>query len=190
MALSDAEHSYLAASITASVAEEREEAERIVYEQELENRSRRRLRMLTVVWSLTALVAVLAVFAFAQWQRSENLVEQADAIAAADDLAEFSHFLRAHDPELAVLVALRAVETTINANVHVTDLSYNALTQGVRALDIRSPLGDRENAIGIDLAEIIFIARSHLTRGFTHEECLVLRLESCPIDTIASPLDP
>ena len=189
LALSDTERSLINASVDARDFEEREEAVRVEHEHELEDQSRRRLRMLAVVWTLTALVAVLAVFAFAQWQRSENLVKQSVASAAADDLAGLSDYVRTRDPELATLIALRAVEITLNVEAPVTVMSYNALTQAVRKLDIPSPEGGRENAIGITVAEIIVIARSNLTRGFTHDECAALGFGTCPTDTIASPLD-
>ncbi len=194
LALSDVEHLYLEESIAVSDAEEREETERTQHEHELEHRSRRRLRLLAVVWTLTALVAVLAIFAFAQWQRSENLAERAETNAIADQLASISDVQRAHDPELALLLALRAVETTIDADAPVTPLSEAALVLAMRTLGFPPPpgpaSGDIEIARGPPLDEIIILARSNLTRGLTQHECsLYLGYPICPNDTIASPLD-
>jgi hypothetical protein len=194
LALSDIEHLYLEESIAISIAEDREEVERVHHEEELEDQSRRRLRMLAVVWTLTALVAVLAVFAFAQWQRSENLADRAEVNAIADQLASISDVQRPHDPELALLLALRAVETTLDADEPVTRLSEAALVLAMRTLGFPPPAGpasgDIEVARGPPISEIVFLARSNLTRSFTQRECsLYLGYAICPIDTIASPLD-
>ncbi len=188
LALSDAEHSYLAASVEASTIEEREEAERIRYEHELEIRSRRRLRMLVVVWAMTALVAVLAIFAFAQWRRSEMLVRQTEVIAIADQYASMSEAQRATDPELALLLALHAVEITKDAGYEVTLPSRVALTLSMRALGMPLPPDTDQQLANDSLAALIDTARSHLNRGFTPQECsLLLGLDACPADTIASP---
>ena len=190
LALSDIEHLFLEESIDISAAEDREEVERVHHEEELEDQSRRRLRMLTVVWTLTALVAVLAVFAFAQWQRSENLAERAEMNAAADQLASISDVQRALDPDLALLLALRAVETTLVADAPVTPLSHAALILAMRTLGIPSPASGGDTASDSSLSEIVIIARTHLTRSFAQDECsLYLGLVVCPLDTIASPLD-
>jgi len=194
LALSDVEHLYLEESIAVSDAEEREETERVEHEHEVEDRSRRRLRLLAVVWTLTALVAVLAIFAFAQWQRSENLADRAETNAIANQLASISDVQRALDPELALLLALRAVETTIEAGAPVTPLSEAALILAMRTLGFPPPVGptsgDIDVARGLPMNEIIILARSNLTRGFTQHECsLYLGYPICPVDTIASPLN-
>lgn len=188
LALSDIEYLYLQESIEISAAEEHEETKRIRHEHELEDRSRRRLHLLAVVWTLTTLVAILAVFAFAQWQRSEDLAEQAEAVAIADHLAAVAIVEREGDPQLGLLLALRAAEMTTVADGTTTPAAREALLLAVVAAAWKHPL-DEPLAPG-SLAALIDTARSQLDRRFTADECSTyLGLDTCPIDTIASPID-
>ncbi|MEN8235664.1 MAG: extracellular solute-binding protein, partial [Actinomycetota bacterium] len=199
LALSDAERSLIETSIDVRDLAEREETARLEHERVVEERSRRRLRMLVGVWALTALVAVLAVFAFAQWRRSENLAAQAEAVAAADQLARASDAERETDPELALLLALRAVEATAEEGFPATATAEEALHLAMHSASVMYPAEDGDVRIipdrirglaGIYLLPIenlVNAARSSLTRGFTADECSAYLDGECPKDTIASP---
>ncbi|MEN8234770.1 MAG: BTAD domain-containing putative transcriptional regulator [Actinomycetota bacterium] len=187
LALSDAERSLLDASAEARDLEQREESARIEHERAVEERSRRRLRMLIAVWALAALVAVLAVFAFAQWRRSESLAQRTEAVALADHLAAVAIVERDGDPQLGLLLALRAVEMTAEAGETETPVVRDALVLTIAAASGVDPSPVAESS-STGPEELIDAARSQLTRGFTPQECSTyLGLETCPIDTIASP---
>ncbi|MEA2010941.1 MAG: BTAD domain-containing putative transcriptional regulator [Actinomycetota bacterium] len=199
LALSDAERSLIEASVDARDFEEREEVARVEHEHEVEDQAQRRLRMLIGVWALTGLVAVLAVFAFAQWRRSENLASQAEAVATANQLARSSDAERESDPELALLLALRAVESTAEQGFPATIPAEEALHLAMHSASVMYPSEDGDVRIipdrirdlaGVYLLPIdnlVDAARSSLTRGFTASECTTYLDGDCPAVTIASP---
>ncbi len=80
VALTDAERGYVEASVAEREAREAEEAARIAYEEELERRSRNRLRVLAVVGIVAAVItSVLAILAFVNFQNAEEQRQIAEA---------------------------------------------------------------------------------------------------------------
>ena len=188
LALSDAERSLIEESVEFRDLEEREAAARAAHEREVEERARRRLRMIVALWALAALVAVLAVFAFAQWRRSEVLARQAETVAVADHLAAVAIVEGSHDPQLGLLLSLRAVEIASDAGSAATPTTRGALMLSIRATSEPSELGQLDATSSLD--DVIAVARSRVERVLTAEECArYLGLDSCPIETIASPPD-
>jgi WD40 repeat protein/energy-coupling factor transporter ATP-binding protein EcfA2 len=109
LAQTELEREYLAAGVAAREAEREAEDARQAREAALERRSIRRLRGLVGVLALAALVAAgLTVFAFQQSNRSKHETK----IATARQLAAASVANLDVDPELSMLLGLRAVETT------------------------------------------------------------------------------
>jgi WD40 repeat protein/DNA-binding SARP family transcriptional activator len=109
LARTELEQEYLDASLAARQAELDAEEARQAREARLERRSVNRLRALVGVLALAALVAAgLTVFAFDQSSNSKHQTK----IATARQLAAASGANLDVDPELSVLLALRAVETT------------------------------------------------------------------------------
>ena len=98
---------YVAASTTERAVERRADEERRAREMGIERRSTRRLRALVAVFAIAALVAgSLTLIATGQGRRAEREA----AISAARELAAASIANLDDDPELAVLLAVEAVE--------------------------------------------------------------------------------
>ena len=109
IAQTELEREYLATSVAAREAERLAEETRQAREAALERRSIRRLRTLVGVLAVAALVAAgLTVFAFQQSNHSKHETK----IATARQLAAASVASLDVDPELSILLALRAVEAT------------------------------------------------------------------------------
>jgi WD40 repeat protein/DNA-binding SARP family transcriptional activator len=139
LAQTELEREYLAASVAAREDEAAVEAARQAREAVLERRSVRRLRTLVVVLAVAALVAAaLSVLAFHQSSRSQHEAR----IATARQLAAASAANADVDPELAILLALRAVETTGAAHAlpEAVDALHNSIaaTREVRTLPVQT----------------------------------------------------
>ena len=176
------------------------EDERREHEQELEKRSEHHVLQLLAIWTLAAIVAALAVFGFVQWRRAESLDVYAARAAEAGRLAATAASVRATDPQLALLLALRAVETTTEAGGPVLRSAEDALHLAVQAASVAYPSVAAPTDLVIDpdgsvvtirrlpLPDLVATARSGLRRPLTAEECrLHLRMATCPDPTIAAP---
>src|SRR5581483_10294582 len=107
LAQTELERRYIETSVDARSAEEAEEEARRAREAALERRSLNRLRWLVAVLALAAVVAAgLTVFAFDQSSRSRRQAR----IARTRQLAAASIANLSSDPQLSILLALRAVE--------------------------------------------------------------------------------
>jgi WD40 repeat protein/serine/threonine protein kinase/DNA-binding winged helix-turn-helix (wHTH) protein len=130
LVLTDVERDYLTASVDGREAERRDEEERQAREALLERRSVRRLRALVAALTVaTVIAAALTSVAVSQRQRAEGeaRVATAQRLAAAADAS-----LR-EDPELSILLALEAVETTRSADGTVLREAKEALHRAVHA---------------------------------------------------------
>lgn len=201
-ALSEAERAFLEASLEQRDREVVAEEVRREHEEELEKRSERRLLQALAIWALVAVVAVLAVFAFVQWRRAESIDVHTTRAGEAGRLAATAQALRNDDPQLALLLALRAVETTTEAGGPVLRSAEDALHLSMQAAHIPYPTTNAPVDLVIDqegtavtimrlpLPELVETARSGVTRRLTDEECLLhLRMATCPDPTIARPTD-
>ncbi len=128
IAQTDLEREYLAESAAAREAERLAEEARLAHETALERRSIHRLRALVGVLAVAALVAAgLTIFAFQQSNHSKHETK----IATARQLAAASTANIDVDPELSILLGLRAVETTGGA--HALPEAVDALHRAVEA---------------------------------------------------------
>ena len=199
-ALNEVERAFLEASIAQRDREVMAEEVRREHEEELEKRSERRLLQVLAIWALVAVVAVLAVFAFAQWRRAESLDVHTARAGEAGRLAATAQAVRNDDPQLALLLALRAVETTTEAGGPVLRSAEDALHLSMQAAHIPYPAtnapvdevidqeGTAVTITRLPLPELIETARSGVNRPLTSEECLLhLRMAVCPDPTIAGP---
>ncbi len=140
LAQTELEREYLEASIAARIAEVAEEGARQAREAALERRSVNRLRALVGVLASAALVAAgLTIFAFDQSSRSK----QQATISRTRQLAAASIANLTVDPELSILLALRAVETTgggHRALPEAVDALHSAIeaSRVVRTIDTRA----------------------------------------------------
>jgi hypothetical protein len=193
LVLSEEERALLTASVAAAAAGHAGEVDRIERSRALEARSRRRLWILFATWALVAAVAMLAVFSFSQWRRSQILAVHSRSVAVADHLATVATAVTVDDPQLGALLALRAAEITIETGAGVTPTIRDAIAVAVASLQgpemEPAPAGASRDAAPTPLDELITTTRSLLSRGFTAKECSVyLGRSTCPVDTIASPL--
>ncbi|HEY7604008.1 MAG TPA: BTAD domain-containing putative transcriptional regulator [Gaiellaceae bacterium] len=140
LARTDLEREYLQASLAARQAELDAEEARAAHEAALERRSVVRLRALVGVLAVAALVAAgLTIFAFDRSASSKHQTR----IATARQLAAASVANLETDPELSILLALRAVETSPGGVGKALPEAVEALHQAVAAsrglTTIRSP---------------------------------------------------
>ncbi|HXH97156.1 MAG TPA: BTAD domain-containing putative transcriptional regulator [Gaiellaceae bacterium] len=143
IAQTDLEHRYLKASIAARSTEQAEEAARHAREVALERRSVNRLRGLVAVLAATALIAAaLTIFAFDQSSNSQHQTK----IATARQLAAASTANLDTDPELSILLALRAVETT-GGGSHALPAAVEALHQAIAASRVVRTIRTRTSAL-------------------------------------------
>jgi WD40 repeat protein/DNA-binding SARP family transcriptional activator len=118
------ERSFLDASVDARAAEEAAEEARVTREIATERRSVRRLRMTVAVVTAAALIGgLLTIIAV----RERNEAERATREATARELAGAALSTVDVDPDLSILLALRAVETTRSVDGSVVREAEEAL---------------------------------------------------------------
>jgi WD40 repeat protein/DNA-binding SARP family transcriptional activator/class 3 adenylate cyclase len=145
LAIGRPERAYLKASVDRRDQERDEEGRRRAREAEFERRSVRRLRGLVAVFAAAALIAgSLTVVATNQSNRAGREADRAESearIATARELAAAAVANLEVDPELSVLLASEAVETTRSSDGSVLPEGEEALHRAVVAsrLDLEVP---------------------------------------------------
>jgi len=145
LAIGGPERAYLKASVDRRNREREEEERRRQREAQMERRSARRLRGLVAVFAAAALIAgSLTVVATDQRRRAGREADRAERearIATARELAAAAVSNREVDPELSVLLATEAVETTRSSDGTVLPEAEEALHRAVVAsrLDLNVP---------------------------------------------------
>lgn len=129
LALTRSERAFLSSSVELRDREANAERERATRERGLERRSLRRARALVAVLAVAALVAG-TLTAIATDQRSR--AEREARIATAQRLAAEAVASLETDPELAILLALEAVETMRDPGVPVVPEAEEALHRAVQ----------------------------------------------------------
>jgi WD40 repeat protein/DNA-binding SARP family transcriptional activator len=145
LAIGRPERAYLKASVDQRDREREEEERRREHETRIERRSARRLRVLVAVLAVATLIATsLTVVATNISSRAEREAR----IATARELAAFAVANLEVDPELSVLLASEAVETTRSSDGTVLREAEEALHRAVGAsrLELKVP------GVGGDLA--------------------------------------
>jgi WD40 repeat protein len=108
------------------------EAERQQREEQVEHRSRRRLRVGIGATVVAALIGILAVFAFIQRQRADELAQQQERQSTARSLAAASLAnLDSSDPNLSLLLAIEAAEQSLRAGEAVLPEVVDALHRAI-----------------------------------------------------------
>ncbi len=130
IALSQAEHEYVAASVRERDRERAEELARVERERHLERRSIQRLRALVAALTAAALVAA-GLTAVAVGQRGR--ADRSARIATAGELASAADANLDTDPELSILLALESVETARPIGGAVLTGSTDALRRAIAA---------------------------------------------------------
>jgi DNA-binding SARP family transcriptional activator/ABC-type glycerol-3-phosphate transport system substrate-binding protein len=174
--LTGAERDYVNASVARRETEREVERSRRAHEIRLERRSVRRLRALVAVLAVASLVgASLAVIA-ADRSRDAGLSAERERVGG---LTAASVASLETDPELSLLLALHAVDAatlrpvpaaTVEA-LHwaIQEAGVEYPSQG-RVAIVEGPLGTR-GVFDLPLAQLAELARSHVARSLTPQEC-------------------
>jgi WD40 repeat protein/DNA-binding SARP family transcriptional activator/class 3 adenylate cyclase len=137
LAIGRYERAYLKASVDQRDREREEEGRRREREARIERRSARRLRGLVAVFAAAALIAgsltVVATNQSGRASREADRAEREARIATARELAAAAVANLEVDPELSVLLAIEAVQTTRSSDGTVLPESEEALHRAVVA---------------------------------------------------------
>ncbi len=161
LAIGTPERAYVKASVGQRGEDEAEESRRHAQEARTERRSRARLRALVAVFAVAALVAgTLTIVATDQSERAGAAARN----ATARELAASSVANRDTDPELSILLAMEAIDTTRSVDGSVLREAEEALHQAVLAsrIVITVPGVGGEIAWG---SEGTFVAKDPLDPG-------------------------
>jgi alpha-glucoside transport system substrate-binding protein len=141
-------------------------------------------------------VAAVAAFAVSQRNEANRLAQELADTAEPRRLAAASVLAR-DDPELAMLLAMQSLDASADAGIPAVVEAEEALHWAIQGARLAYPVTDApaEVRIGPDgptgiyslpLAQLVDLARDHLTRGFTAEECTRYDIEPCPDRTSES----
>jgi WD40 repeat protein/DNA-binding SARP family transcriptional activator/class 3 adenylate cyclase len=137
LAIGRPERAYLKASVDQRDREREEEVRRSEREAQMERRSARRLRGLVAVFAAAALIAgsltVVATNQSGRAEREADRAEREERIATARELAAAAVANLEVDPELSVLLAAEAVETTRSSGGTVLPEGEEALHRALVA---------------------------------------------------------
>jgi ABC-type glycerol-3-phosphate transport system substrate-binding protein/DNA-binding SARP family transcriptional activator len=192
------------ALLDASVARRHEERSAEQHRQEQERRLRRKTRLRTrqLIGSAVVLALVAGLAAFAAVKRNEAS-DLSAKLAATDEsrrLAAASTGMAPSSPELALLLALQALDTSRRHGQPALREAQDALHWAIQGARLTYPGRDGPVAVRIGpdgpagtfdlpLPQLVDVARSHVSRTFTAAECATYRIHPCPIDGagLASP---
>ena len=191
--LTSEEHEYLEAGFALEGERERDAEARVLRESQL----RRRTFALIGLGVMSVLIVGLALLAFDQRERAEDLAAELSSSDRARQLVTESGLVITQDPGLAMLLAIeaiRATESTGEALPEAVDALHWALQAGTieyPAEDESIPVAVRPNTSGprgvfaLSPAQLIDLGRTAVDRGFTADECQrYFPEEGCP-DTSA-----
>jgi alpha-glucoside transport system substrate-binding protein len=179
LALSRNETEYLAASLRQRDQERAEEQARAERERALERRSFKRLRALVAVLTIGALVAAgLTAVAVNRTREAELLRDEATVSGLTG--AVLSNLQT--DPELSLLLALHAVNTSLSIGEPVPAETVEALHLAFQANGIQYPgeaggsamiagPAGRTGLYTVPLPELVKLARSNAARSLAPGEC-------------------
>ncbi len=185
------ERAYLDASIARRDDERAIEEERRHREQRLRRQTRQRARLLVGSAVVLAVVAALAGLAVDRSNDAERLADQLAADTEAHRLATASAGMARKDPELATLLALHALDESVEAGVPAVPEAEDALHWAIQAAGVAYPVADApvEVRIGpngptgvfaLPLSDLVELARGAVTRTLTPAECDAYGIEPCP----------
>jgi DNA-binding SARP family transcriptional activator/ABC-type glycerol-3-phosphate transport system substrate-binding protein len=186
--LTGPEQAFLDGSVARRDAEAAAERQRHEREARLRRRGRRR-SVLLVGGSFALIVAsTIAVYQVRQ-SRSDDRV--AAARDKAQQLASFASETAGDDPELGLLLALQSLATSAKEQLPAETTAVEALHWGIQGLGLTYPTADAPAAVRtgpdglagifqVPLPDLVALARGHLSRGLTPDECARFTIEPCP----------
>ncbi|HEX6129056.1 MAG TPA: extracellular solute-binding protein [Candidatus Limnocylindria bacterium] len=188
--LTSTERAFLEASRAVAENEERANQEHERHQLSLRNRT----RQLMVAAAVLALLAALAGYAFVKRSEANDLAEQLAATAEPSRLAAESVLVVDTDPDMAMLLALQALDSSARARIPALPQAEEALHWAIQQARIAYPVADApvEVRLGPDgptgiyrlpIPDLVDVARDHLDgRRLTPEECTRFAIERCPSD--------
>jgi alpha-glucoside transport system substrate-binding protein len=187
--LTDTERDYLDASLAHRDAEVAAEQTRHERELTLERRARTRLRgLVAVLAASTVLAATLTVVAVDRSRQAERSRDESTVTALTSGAVSN---LTA-DPDLSVLLALHAIDTSASIGQAVPSETVNALHLAMQEANIEYPVATGDTAVvsgplgvrgiyDLPLTEIADTARADVQRSLTPSECeRYLATTECP----------
>jgi DNA-binding SARP family transcriptional activator/ABC-type glycerol-3-phosphate transport system substrate-binding protein len=189
LSLHPSERAFLESSVAERDAEAAAEQERGRREERLRRKTRQRTRQLVGSGVVLALVATVAAFAVTQRNEANRLARELADTAEPRRLADASVLAR-DDPELAMLLALESLDASAHADIPALRQAEEALHWAIQATRIRYPTTDApvEVRTGPDgpagifrlrLAQLVGLARGHLTDSFTADEWRAFTADAC-----------
>ncbi|MET0800221.1 MAG: ABC transporter substrate-binding protein, partial [Actinomycetota bacterium] len=177
--LSRSEDDYLAAGVHQSEEELHEEIERAERERTLERRSVVRLRALVAVLTAAVLVAAgLTTIAVSRAREAEQLRDD----GLVDALVGSSLSALRDDPDLSALLALHAVQRSVERGQRVPSTTVEALHWAMQEAGVTYPVEDGQISVvagplgprgvfDLPVAQLANATRSHVPRQLTPGEC-------------------
>jgi alpha-glucoside transport system substrate-binding protein len=179
LVLSRSEEDYIAAGVHQREEDLHEEIERTERERTLERRSVVRLRALVAVLTAAVLVAAgLTTVAVSRAREAERLRDESQVAAlTGSSLSNLQH-----DPDLSALLALHAVQSSIERGQRVPSATVEALHWAMQESGVTYPVDDGQIAVvsgplgprgvfDLPLAQLANATRSHVPRQLTPDEC-------------------
>jgi DNA-binding SARP family transcriptional activator/ABC-type glycerol-3-phosphate transport system substrate-binding protein len=198
--LNPVEREFLATSEARRDDELAAEELRRLREDRLRRQTRRRTRLLVGGAVVLAAVVALAVFAVVQRNEAARAADQLAATEEARRLSVASAAAAEDDPELAMLLALHALDTTTSADIPVLAETEEALHWAIQDAGLTYPVAEapvevrigpngRSGTFALPLSDLVALARGDVTRPLTEDECAAYEIEPCPLDGagLASP---
>jgi ABC-type glycerol-3-phosphate transport system substrate-binding protein len=190
------ERAFLDASLAQREVERKLEQTQRERETRLRKRGRRRTVLLGSSAVILAIVTALSVIAIVR-RRDADRIDAAREEASR--LAATSTEIGQADPQLGMLLALQSLATSADGGVNATREAEEALHWSIQDAGLTYPFADapvdvRQAPDGptgiftVPLAETVDLARAHLTRGFTADECATYSIDPCPSRGLASPV--
>jgi alpha-glucoside transport system substrate-binding protein len=179
--------------LEAGLAQERER-EKVAQDQERQgSRLRRRTRALVGLGVVSALVVALALLAFGQRQRAQELADELEANDRAQTLVADSALVGNEDPELAILLAIAAIRATEDTGAALPE-AVDALHWALQDSTVQYPADDADTPVAVRLhstgargvfalppAELVEIGQQAVGRTFSSSECSrYFAAETCP----------
>ena len=210
VSLTNIEREFVAASDLRRSNEQSAERERQEHERHLEHRALTRLRALVTILAVATIAGVaLTIFALnrsneasKQQNRAEQQTVEAElardqAVVAGQairigELTAASVASSQTDPDLGLLLALHAVHLSELIDEPVSSELVGALHWNLQAARVHYPVADVATAVlagpsglqgvfQLDLPDLVALAREHLARDLTPEECdTYLDTDACP----------
>jgi serine/threonine protein kinase/ABC-type glycerol-3-phosphate transport system substrate-binding protein len=196
--LTEDERSYLAAGRARATAQAAAEDERRVREARLERRSVSRLRTLVAVLAVSSLVAGTLTIIVVTRSREAGRESQRNVASrlTAGSIASLST-----DPQLSLVLAVHAVDEIAALGEPVPAPTVEALHWAIQAAGIEYPVRsgpvevvaaplELRGVFDLPLAQLVQVARDHLTRTLTAAECAqYFGATACPSLSSSVPTD-